>query len=32
MIEKIKITFITVCDGPFRREIDKPIGWTKHHF
>ena len=28
-----KITFITVCDGPFRRaEIDKPTGSTKHHF
>ena len=32
MIKKHKITFITVRDGPFRREIDKPTGSTKHHF
>ena len=29
---KHKITFITACDGPFRREIDKATGSTKHHF
>ena len=30
--KKHKITFITVCDGPFRRETGKPTGLTKHHF
>ena len=30
--KKHKITFITVCDGPFRRETDKPTGSAKHHF
>ena len=30
--KKRKITFITVCDGPFRIEIDKPTGLTKHYF
>ena len=30
--EKHKITFITVYDGPFWREIDKPTGSTEHHF